>query len=117
MRTGAIYRAGSNECLIPKVQKTNSTWERMRGLLGRPPLAVDEGLLISPCPSVHTFGMRYSLDLIFLAADGRVVKLVRGLAPWRMTGCATAQTTIELAPGSIERSGISLVDQLEWRSN
>ena len=116
MKFGALYRAGSSTCLIPSVRKTATTLERMRGLLGRPPLQAGEGFLIAPCPSVHTFGMRYALDLVFLDPAGRVLKLVRDLRPWRMTVCANAHATLELPTGSIEQSGIRLDDLLEWRS-
>lgn len=115
MRAGALYRADSNVCLIANVRKTSTTLERMRGLLARPPLQADEGLLIAPCPSVHTFGMRYALDLVFLDPTGRVLKLVRGLRPWRMAACAHAHATLELPPGTLSGIEIRLNDLLEWR--
>ena len=115
MRNGALYRAGSNVCLVPNVRKTITAMERMRGLLGRPPLQTGEGLLIAPCPSVHTFGMRYALDLVYLDPTGQVLKLVRGLKPWRMSSCTRAHATLELPLGAIAHSGIQPDDRLEWR--
>ena len=111
-----MYRAGSNVCLVPNVNKTISALERMRGLLGRPPLQAGEGLLIEPCPSVHTFGMRYALDLVYLDAAGQVLKLVQELRPWRMSSCTRAHATLELPSGAIRHSGIGTGDKLEWRS-
>lgn len=116
MKAGALYCAGSSSCLIPNVRKTASIWERMRGLLARPPLQNGEGLLIAPCPSVHTFGMRYALDLVFLDRAGRVLKLVCDLRPWSMAACANAHAALELPSGSISQAGIRLDDLLEWRS-
>src|SRR5437763_308231 len=56
---------------------------RMRGLLGRRGLDSEEGLLLRPAPSVHTFFMRFAIDVVFLARDGEVVKVVPSLRPWR----------------------------------
>ncbi len=115
MKRGALFRAGSNDCLVPEASLTASTWERMRGLLGRPPLRNGQGLLIDPCPSVHTFGMSYSLDLAFLDSRWRVLKLVRELPPLRWAGCAKARATLELPPGALAAAGIAAGDVLEWR--
>lgn len=111
-----MYYAGSSTCLVPHVRKTATALERMRGLLARPPLQAGEGLLIAPCPSVHTFGMRYALDLVFLDHAGRVLKLVLDLRPWRMAACANAHAALELPSGTLCRSEIRLNDLLEWRS-
>jgi uncharacterized protein len=54
------------------------------------------GLLIPRCRSVHTFGMRFSLDLVFLDGDGRVVSLRRGVPPRRVIRCAGAEAVLEL---------------------
>lgn len=110
-----MYRVDSNICLIANVQKTSTAFERMRGLLARPPLKTGEGLLISPCSSVHTFGMRYALDLIFLDSSGRVLQLVQSLRPWRMAACFAAYATLELPPGTLAGIEIRPNDLLEWR--
>jgi uncharacterized membrane protein (UPF0127 family) len=54
------------------------------------------GLLIPRCRSVHTFGMRFLLDLIFLDADGRVVELRRAVPPGRVIRCPGAMAVLEL---------------------
>ena len=115
MRAGALHRAGSNACLVPEVSKTDSAWERLRGLLGRPALAAGQGLWIAPCPSVHTIGMRYPLDLVFLDADNSVVRCVENLPAWRLAGSARAHSTVELPAGSIAQMNIRPGDRLEWR--
>ena len=55
-----------------------------------------EGLLVPRCRSVHTFGMRFALDLVFLAADGRVVELRREVPPRRLVRCRAADAVLEL---------------------
>jgi uncharacterized membrane protein (UPF0127 family) len=115
VKRGALYRAGSNDCLVPEASLTATAWERMRGLLGKPALRAGQGLIIDPCPSVHTFGMGYPLDLAFLDSRWRVLKLVRELPPLRWAGCAAARATLELPPGMLDAAGIATGDVLEWR--
>ena len=57
---------------------------RARGLIGRPPPPPGEGLLIPRCNAIHTFFMSYPIDATFLDKDGRVVKTVRNVRPWRL---------------------------------
>jgi len=116
MIEGRITLAGTGRCLIPRVRRTVNALERMRGLLGRPPLADGEGLLIVPCPSVHTLFMGYPVDLVFLDRNWRVLRLVESLPPWRMTGCRGARMTLELPAGSLVDLRLSLGDALQWET-
>jgi len=104
---GALCREPDRIRLLPAVMLTSNPWERMRGLLGRPALGADEGLLIDHCRSVHTAGMRYAIDLVFLGRDWVVKKIVSGLAPWRMALCLGAVMVLELAAGGAARLGIA----------
>jgi uncharacterized membrane protein (UPF0127 family) len=102
------------EALIDSVWVAEDATERMRGLLARPPLAEGEGMLITPCRMVHTFGMRYALDLVFLDRAGTVRKLVRHIRPARMAGSLASYATLELRHGEIDRLGLSVGDRLQW---
>lgn len=114
MILGAIYRKENDELLIPKVWKTTGALERMRGLIARKPLETGEGLLISPCGAVHTFGMKYALDLAFIGKDGMVKKLTHGLAPCRFSYSAGAIMTLELLAGSFKKLGLAGPVRLYW---
>ena len=85
---------------------------RTRGLLGRRSLDADEGLWIQPTSSIHMWFMRFAIDVVYAAEDGRVLKLVRGIRPWRMSYCRGASVALELAEGAIERSGVRPGDHL-----
>jgi uncharacterized membrane protein (UPF0127 family) len=74
-----------------------------------------QALLIDPCPSVHTLGMTYSLDLVFLDAHFHVLKLVTRLPPLRWAGCSGARATLELPPGAIDALGLTVGETLQWR--
>lgn len=74
-------------------------WDRTRGLLGRPRITGNEGLLITRCRSVHTLGMGYAIDLVFLGDGGRIERVVDALAPMRLAMCLPARSVLELAAG------------------
>ena len=58
--------------------------ERAKGLIGRRGLAPGTGMLITKCNCIHTFFMRFAIDATFLDKSGRVVKVVKGIRPWRL---------------------------------
>ena len=58
--------------------------ERARGLIGRRGLGPGEGMLITKCNCIHTFFMRFAIDATFLDKSGKVVKVVKGIRPWRL---------------------------------
>ncbi len=69
---------------------------RLLGLAFLDRAEAGEGLLISRCRSVHTFGMRFPLDVLFLDAEGRVIELRRGVPPRRLVRCRAADAVLEL---------------------
>jgi uncharacterized membrane protein (UPF0127 family) len=103
-------RTRSAVALEVDVAVTRAT--RRRGLLGRESLSATEGLLLSPCKAVHTVGMRFPIDVIFIDRDGRVVRIVPALAPWRIALSARAKAVIELAAGQAAASDIRVGDML-----
>jgi uncharacterized membrane protein (UPF0127 family) len=88
--------------------------QRRKGLLGRKRIAAGEGLWIVPCESVHTFGMQFAIDLIYLDRDRRVRKIREEVVPWRVSACLTAHSVLELASGSIRRAQTEPGDKLEF---
>ena len=89
----------------------------MRGLFGSPPLKANEGLLIIPWSSVHTVGMRYAIDLVFLDKHWTIVKTVSSLKPWRMAASNTANMVLELAADSLDQLHLTTGQQLEWHDD
>ena len=73
--------------------------ERRRGLAKMTPLPAGHGLRILKCNSIHTFGMRFALDLVWLARDGRVRRVDHDVAPRRMKLCVRARSVVETAAG------------------
>jgi uncharacterized protein len=84
----------------------------MRGLLGRSGLPEGEGILLRPAGSIHTFFMRFAIDVVFLDRDLVVVGIEHSLGPWRTAGRRGAKSVVELASGECERRGIQVGDAL-----
>lgn len=80
---------------------------RLFGLLGRRPLAAGEGLLLEPCSSVHTFGMRYPIDVVMLDGENRVLSTRSALAPARLAATPRTRRVLELPPNSLAALGIA----------
>lgn len=106
MRRGQVITE-SGEIVVPDCLRTTWFWERMRGLLGTSSLASGTGLLIDPCAAVHTIGMRYPLDLVFLDRHGVVVRVCRAVPAGRFSvGALHARTTLEAAAGWLSLDGL-----------
>jgi len=72
---------------------------RLRGLAWRDRSRAGPGLLIPRCASVHTFGMRFALDLFFLDSAGRVIYVKRCVPPRRVVWCRAAAAVLEIPAG------------------
>ena len=104
-RTGAV--------LCDRLERADMWRARLLGLLGRDALAPGDGLLLDPCNSVHTFFMRFTIDVAFLDDSGVVVALNHRLVPWRATRVhLRARTTLELPAGALVAGGVLVGDRL-----
>ena len=91
-----------NKILSKDILIADTLVDRLIGLMFREKIIGAEGLLLSPCRSIHTFFMRYSLDIVFMSSENRVVKIIRNLKPWRLTWIYfRAQKTLELPAGKL----------------
>jgi uncharacterized membrane protein (UPF0127 family) len=104
---------GDGSTVCERCVVANTMLPRMRGLLGRRSLPAGEGLLIRPAPSVHTFFMRFPIDVVFLSRAGEVLKVSADVGPWRARSCRGAYAVLELAAGEAERRGVTVGDHIE----
>lgn len=105
-----IERSGT--LLATEVEAAFDSASRRTGLLGRQSLARGVAFIIAPCNSVHTFFMKFTIDVIFTDRSGVVVKHYALLRPWRLAFAWSAFAAVELAAGAIARSGIRVGDRL-----
>jgi uncharacterized membrane protein (UPF0127 family) len=88
--------------------------KRRKGLLGRERLAPGEGLWITPCEAVHTFWMRFPIDLVYLDRNHRIKKVRSNMGPWRLSACLTAHSVLELPSGTVRCAQARPGDMLEF---
>jgi hypothetical protein len=103
--------------LATELEIATSFAARSKGLLGRRGLPKDGGMLIDPCPSVHTWFMGFAIDVIFLDNKNRVVGLKRDMKPWRMAGSWRGAKTIELPVGIIASTITQLGDIVAFQTS
>ena len=85
---------------------------RLRGLLGRRELPRGECLLIRPAGSIHTFAMRFPIDVLFLDRELRVLAVSSDVRPWRLAAQRGAHVVVEMAAGESSERGVRVGDQL-----
>ncbi len=85
---------------------------RRRGLLKRDFLPEGSALIIAPTNAIHTFFMRFAIDVAFVTRDGRVLKIRRAMPPWRMAAAWRGFAVVELAAGALERADVQPGDLL-----
>jgi uncharacterized protein len=100
--------------IATRVEVADRGAKRRKGLLGRNGLGPGEGLWIVPCESVHTVGMRFPIDLVYLDRKKRVRKVRTNVPPWRVSACFSAHSVIELAAGAATASKTQTGDQLAF---
>ena len=104
-----IINLRSGKILVNKAKKASSVFEKMRGLLGRERLSENEALIISTNGSIHTFFMKFAIDLLFLDQEGRVLKIAERIKPFKIIFAPFKnKNVIELAEGAIEKLNIKL---------
>lgn len=116
MKRIRILNATRDEPLVESAEVADGFRSRMRGLLGHAPLAQGEGMVIMPCQWIHTLFMGFSIDVVYLGNDLRVVHLQENVSPNRLCSpVPRASCVVELSARAISRAGVQIGDQLEFQ--
>ncbi|RJP27413.1 MAG: DUF192 domain-containing protein [Candidatus Omnitrophota bacterium] len=108
-----IINTTQNTILADKAVLADNPFSRMKGLLGRKALYDGEALVLKPANSIHTFFMRFSIDVIFLGRDNKVVKIISHLKPFRLSPLYfSSSIVIELPSGYIKKTNTKESDIL-----
>jgi uncharacterized membrane protein (UPF0127 family) len=103
-----------NTVLAERADWAGTSGARRRGLLGRESFEPGEGLYLAPCQWVHMFGMRFAIDVAFLARDGRVLAVHHDLRPGRISKLVwRADGALELPAGTLAATGTQVGDVVE----
>ena len=87
-------------------------WSRFKGLLFKSAFSAGQGILIKPCSSIHTIGMSYPIDVLFMDRADRVTKIVVGMKPYGIASCSGSAYVIEVPIGTVLRTGTQVGDQV-----
>lgn len=92
----------------------NRPWARMCGLIGRASLQPNEGLLLLGTRAIHTIGMRFSIDVLFLNTDGWVIHAIHALKPFRISPYVkNSAMVVELPAGMLHETGTQVGDWIK----
>ncbi|MGA9128054.1 MAG: DUF192 domain-containing protein [Terracidiphilus sp.] len=108
-----VLNLNRNSILATSLEVADSSARRNRGLLGKERLKSGEGLWIRPCEAVHTFWMRFSIDLVYIDRKYRIRKLCHAVPPWRLSVCLMAHSVLELPAGTIQSTNTEVDDVLD----
>lgn len=102
------------EEIAHRLEIAEEFFDLARGLLGRSSLPPGEGILLSGCWNIHMFFMKFPIDVIYVDRDMEVLKVVPELAPWTVSACPGAHSTIELGSGTLERRPVRRGERLHF---
>ncbi len=107
-----LFNVETGEVLLNNLKIADSFWQRFWGLQFQSTLPPDSGLLLSPCSSLHTCFMRFSIDVIMLGQGNVVIGVKRGLVPWRAFLCDRGTLrVIEVSHGNAD---VEIGAPLDW---
>lgn len=116
LRQGAgrqqIINARSGKVIADQLLTAFDSGSRRKGLLSHVSLPQSTALIIAPTNAIHTFFMKFPIDIVFVSRGGRVLKIRSCVPAWRMTGSLRAFAVLELAAGSLDGSDTKVGDQL-----
>ena len=109
-----VTNQSRGQVLADRADVADTSAKRRTGLLKRTGLDPGEGLWIAPCEGVHTFGMKFPIDVVFLNRKKKILKIRPNMVRGRMSISLRAHSVLELPAGTLEATGTAKGDQLEF---
>ena len=114
MRQVKLVNLTRNTVLADRAAVAETPFSRRRGLMGTESLPDGQGLVIIPCRHVHTLGMKYAIDIVFVDASWTVRRVVHNLKPGRLSPLILkGRAVLELPAGKMEETGTERGDMLD----
>jgi len=107
-----LTNSRTNQIVASTLVPAFDSASRRRGLLKHDGLPEGSALVIAPTNAIHTFFMRFAIDVAFVSRDGRVLKVRKAMPAWRMAAAWRAFAVVELPAGALERAGVQRGDVL-----
>ena len=111
MQTVQIFNVTKGVVIAQQAKLARTLGQRLKGLLGCSALGQDEALILKPCDSIHTFFMRFAIDVLFLDKNMQIIRLIPRIPPNRLSPIVWASLmAIELPTGKISQTNTQLGD-------
>ena len=114
MKYFIIFREKHKEALLEKALMGDSFFLRLKGLIGKKEIDEREGIILYPCSSIHCFGMKFPIDVIFLDKEKRVLSIYKNLQPNKMVSEKKAVYTIEMKGGMVQKKRLKIGEILNF---
>ena len=111
----SLANARNGRVVADRVITAFDSRSRRKGLLKQDSMAEGSALIIAPSNAIHTFFMRFAIDVAFVSKDGQVLKIRRAMPAWRLAASLRAFAVVELPAGALDRSDVRPGDQLVVR--
>jgi uncharacterized membrane protein (UPF0127 family) len=111
-----LVNASKQTVVSDRCHFANTVLKRMIGLLNRGRFDQGEGLLLDRCYGIHTFGMRFPIDVLFLDKDLHVIRAIKALPPYRTCAVKKSVYVLEAPVGAIDASRTAEGDQIQIRT-
>jgi hypothetical protein len=108
-----LVNSNTGEVIADPVVIADSFFTRFAGLMGKRSMEAGPGLILRPCRSVHTFFMKFAIDVIFLGPRGEVVHLIRDIPPARISPYVRGACEVVELPGGTVKGRVALGDILK----
>lgn len=115
MKKAVLRKNGKT--VLNKIEIADNFFTRFRGLMFRKSIPADYGLLIKPCNQIHMFNMRFPLDVVYISANKKIVKIEKNVQPGVV--CKTvknAKSVLEINSGTADEAGLSEGDELTFEA-
>ncbi|MHB1419227.1 MAG: DUF192 domain-containing protein [Bacillota bacterium] len=110
----SVYNIDRKAYLATRTEIANTFWKRFKGLLGRREFPLGSAMVIRPCNSVHTVAMRFSIDVIFIDRECRIIRMIHQMRPNRFSPIIRkAAAVVELPAGTLKTSSTKMGDRVK----
>lgn len=115
MKIIEIKNKETKEIIANKIGLANTMFSRFIGLISKKSIDENEGILLTPCNSIHMMFMKFPIDVVFLDKRNKVIKIIENIQPWKISPIVfKAQSVLELSSGTVSKKNIKIDDILDF---
>ena len=113
MKRYKILNSSNDITLLEDASLADSYFTRLKGLLGKSSLKDDEGLIIKPCNSVHTIGMKFSIDIAFVDKNNVIIHIIKDMVPGKLSSIVKKSSYVIESKGGLFEGKVNIGDRVD----